>query len=1293
MASGLLATLGLAQKEANYWYFGNNAGMHFTSGSPSVLSNGALVTWEGCATVSDKNGNLRFYTNGVTVWNRNHQVMTNGTGLLGHISTSQSALIVPNPLDQNIYYIFTADYQGNSNGFRYSVVNMTLSGGLGAVTSKNNFLATPVSEKITGAKHQNHVDYWVVTHGWQNDLFYAYKVTGGGVSPSPVVSAVGSMHDGQSSNAIGCMRISANGRKLAVALRDTFVEVFDFDRSTGKLSNPIQLYAAGSSYHYGVEFNMDGTLLYVSTLSHQRIYQYDLTKGSQAAIQASQTQVGMTSASSAGTLQMAPDGKIYMAQWFGPYIGAIEYPDVVGTGSSYVDQAVYLNGNLCYLGLPNFINTIFYVPHVTSEFFCLGDSTEFILNNTADVDSVHWNFDDPLSGNENTSSLFEPKHVFTDTGTYYVKATIFCGPYTAVLDEEVVIEAPPEVNLGADTVLCTGTTLLLDATSPGSSYVWQDGSTDSVFLATTAGAHYVQATNTCGVGGDTIVIGMMTPPVVDLGNDTTICSGDALLLDATSPNSYYTWSNGSSDSAITVNQPGSYHVAVANQCGITQDSILITTKNAPEFSLGSDTGLCVGQSLLLNVTSPGASYLWSDGTTQPIYLVTGPGVFWVIVSNDCGATVDTILIQQGLLPAVNLGPDTMICQGSALLLDAFSPGAIYVWQDGSSGSLMTASLPMTYWVDVTNACGTVRDSLVLQTITVPNVNLGQDTTLCTGDSLLLSAAYPGASYLWNDSTTQSNYLAAGPGAYWVIVSNACGATVDTIVIQQVLLPAVSLGPDTTICQGSALLLNAFSQGATYAWQDGSSGSVMTASLPMTYWVDVTNACGTVRDSLILQIMNVPTVHLGQDTALCSGDSVTLSAAYPGASYLWQNGSQLPSQTAYPGGMYWVDVTNMCGTGRDTLSVAQLLPPAVHLGNDTSVCDGDQLMLNAQHPLSSYSWSTGSTSSTIAVSAAGTYSVVVTNQCGVTADTLTLSVIHAPSVDLGPDQSICEGTSVTLVAHVSGASLVWQDGSTQNTFTTSVGGLYYVTASNVCGTASDAVLVTTVSMPSVSAGPDLELCTGDSVLVDATSTDVQSYLWNDGVDVPVRTIWQAGVYWISVGNACGSVSDTITITERPNPVVDLGHDTVLCWGETLSVSLMHPGCAYSWSHGATSSSIQITEPGLYAVTVTDNIGCVGHDDLSVDFECDAVIEVPTAFTPNDAPPNDAFQVYGTSTDFFEVRIFNRWGERIFESTDFNFAWDGTYRGVPLPIGVYVYFIRYRDYDGAMKELQGSVTLIR
>ncbi|MEO8086832.1 MAG: hypothetical protein ABI763_08440, partial [Bacteroidota bacterium] len=257
----LLLTLGFqlfisqssfAQKEANKWLFGNFGGLDFNSGAPLPFPGGQTATSEGSASVADANGNLLFYTDGVSVWNRNHIQMPNGFGLLGGFSSSQSAMIVLLPGSTNQYYIFTV---GQTFGdFNFSIVDMTLQAGNGDVTVKNSLISTSVCEKLCCVKKPNGLDFWVLVHDAITNEFNAYTFTAAGMNPVPVVSFAGSNNTGD----IGYMKVSPDGSKLGTALWNSgnLFELFDFNKSTGIVSNALTLpfHTAGSGA-YGLEFS------------------------------------------------------------------------------------------------------------------------------------------------------------------------------------------------------------------------------------------------------------------------------------------------------------------------------------------------------------------------------------------------------------------------------------------------------------------------------------------------------------------------------------------------------------------------------------------------------------------------------------------------------------------------------------------------------------------------------------------------------------------------------------------------------------------------------------------------------------------------------------------------------------------------------------------------------------------------------------------------------------------------------------------------------------------------------
>jgi len=256
-----------AQHEADTWYFGVTAGITFNTIPPTAITS-PLATSEGCASLSDANGNLRFFSDGVTVWDRTHTIMPNGTGLNSSGTCTQAALFVPYPGQDSIYYLFTPPDQFSSTSFCYSLIDLTLNNGFGDVTNKNTPLFFPSTEKVAAVRHSNGIDIWVIGHSYNNADFYAYLITSSGLNPVPVISTAGLVHQGNSANKIGPLKASPCGDKLALTVFDSaYVELFDFDNSSGIVSNALHLgnFSYGNPWGiYGLEFSPDGSRLYVS---------------------------------------------------------------------------------------------------------------------------------------------------------------------------------------------------------------------------------------------------------------------------------------------------------------------------------------------------------------------------------------------------------------------------------------------------------------------------------------------------------------------------------------------------------------------------------------------------------------------------------------------------------------------------------------------------------------------------------------------------------------------------------------------------------------------------------------------------------------------------------------------------------------------------------------------------------------------------------------------------------------------------------------------------------------------
>ncbi|WP_299257033.1 T9SS type B sorting domain-containing protein [uncultured Aquimarina sp.] len=511
-----------AQGEANNWYFGQNAGINFSTTPPTPLTDGNINTLEGCTTISDATGQLLFYTDGRTAWDRNGRVMPNanyngGTGLLGDPSSTSSALIVPQPNIPNRYFIFAVDEphhenaatypnqntgfpanqdDGFNNGFTYSVVDMTLNGGLGDVVAseKNISLITynisdnaessyKCSEKITAVKSDDCDAFWVITHFI--DTYYAFSVDQTGVNTTPVTSQVGVTVpiSGYRRNALGYLKASPEGDKLAVVhfgLTNVTsgdgpgkVLFYNFDNSTGIVSNEIELYDGDAPY--GIEFSQSGERLYTTVglgiggQGNGFLMQFDLTLPENQ-IAASGTRIlnenGQdTSSFSAGALQLGPDGKIYRALFdfnsnTGNYLGVIENPEESAANINYTDRGVFVNIDgirSSRIGLPPFIQSIFAQtidiinsgnPNNVNLILCEGDMYRLEYQDIATA-TYTWFIDDI----QITSSSFFLD--VTTTGNYRLEVDLNDGSCPLIGVANVTFfEVPVVDNTPTNQIIC-----------------------------------------------------------------------------------------------------------------------------------------------------------------------------------------------------------------------------------------------------------------------------------------------------------------------------------------------------------------------------------------------------------------------------------------------------------------------------------------------------------------------------------------------------------------------------------------------------------------------------------------------------------------------------------------------------------------------------------------------------------------------------------------------------------------------------------------------------------------------
>ncbi|MFC2100235.1 gliding motility-associated C-terminal domain-containing protein [Bacteroidota bacterium] len=632
---------------SNIWYFGQNAGITFNNNNNAIaITNSNMNTPEGCAVRTEPMGNLLFYTNGNFIWDKDHNIMPNGSGLNGNPSATQSVVIVPKPDQTDTNYVFTIDKEGGPKGLQYSLVQMNLGLAVGAVIEKNIPLLSPVAEKMIAVQHCNRRDQWVIVHGWNSNSFYSFLVDIDGISLTPEVSNTGMTYSGNTINTIGYMKASPYGDKIAVAHSALgIIEIFDFNNSTGSLFNPITI--QNVEQVYGLEFSPDGDILFCSTIPG-KLLKFDLSLGNQIDIKNSKTLIG-TSSSLLGALQRGPDGNIYVARDLSYYLGVLTNNNS-WSYVNYVDNGIYLNGKKSEAGLPPFIpkSKKFQVLAAPR---CFGDSTYFYFGDSTIMEYINWNFDDSITGPANFSNSFNPYHIFSKSGSFDVTAIYsMCGEVDT-LRLNVCIDTIPVFTMRNDTSICENTPInlfpdfqVMICKEP--SFEWSTGATTFGIYANTIGMYSVTVTNNCGSWSDSIeIINVYPAPKINLGNDTSICIGDSITLDAGNDHILCVWNTGDSVNSITIDTAGTYFAQVTNEYGCsTTDFFSLFIDPPPEFHFGNDTTICLGSEVILDPAVNSGSFVWQDGSIDPVFYVKESGEYWVQVSTLCGEDSDSIQV-------------------------------------------------------------------------------------------------------------------------------------------------------------------------------------------------------------------------------------------------------------------------------------------------------------------------------------------------------------------------------------------------------------------------------------------------------------------------------------------------------------------------------------------------------------------------------------------------------------------------------------------------------------------------
>lgn len=885
----------------------------------------------------------------------------------------------------------------------------------------------------------------------------------------------------------------------------------------------------------------------------------------------------------------------------------------------------------------------------------------------------------------------------TAAGIYWVDVTRDgCTVRDSV---ELFITPLPVVDLGTALAACPGAEVTLDATTAGGSYLWSTGETTATIEATPGDYTVeVEVAGCSNVGS--VTVGALPAPLVELGNDTTLCTGDELLLDVAQAGASYLWNTGAGTPDLAVSTADTYSVTVtsANGCSTT-DAIVVDFVSPVPVDLGADISVCQGDVVELDATTPGASYLWSTGASTATITVLTSDTYSVEVFQGSCSESGSILVTFQDAPDVDLGTQSTLCPGEVLTLDAGNAGSTFLWNTGATTATLEVDAEGTYTVEVTNAAGcSTLASMDIVALTPGAVDLGGALELCVGETLVLDATLPGATYLWNTGITTATLEVTAGGTYWVDVTQAGCSVSDTVTVSLFDPGSVDLGADVTLCTGESLVLDATLAGATYLWNDGSTNATLTVTETGTYSLEATVGQCTVSDAVQVTFNPLPVVDLGEDVELCPGATASFDAAIAGGSYLWNDGSTTATLSTSSAGEVSVTVNVAGCSAADTVLVSLLDGPQPSLGNDTLLCEGATLLLDATEPGSTYLWDNGDTQPSRLISEAGTYWVRLERNSCLASDTITVEFFAPSSLDLGGDITLCEGESATLETGLSGVDHLWNTGATGTSIVASIAGEYWVEVQVAGCTARDTVQVTVIEVVQPELGDDRIICS-DEELVLSVSPGNASVLWSTGSTASSIVVISSGTYSVSLSQDGCSVGDVVTIQVRERvEELSLPAEASICPGTTILLDAGDlPDTEFLWNTGATDPRLLVREPGSYTLSATGICVDASATVIVVPGDCEAVIFVPNAFTPNADGFNDVFlpSVQGPA-DNYRLEIFNRWGELLFSTNDRGLGWDGGYGGSVAQDGVYIWAITYTEFTELGRTAQrmtGHVTLLR
>lgn len=868
----------VAQRRSWNWYFGDRAGITFRNGVVEPLTDGVLQTDEGCATFSNPaNGQLWCYTDGVTVWNRNHEPMPNGRGLNGDASTSQSALIVQMPGTTNRLVIITpAPITSSDPGSRclclmYSIVDMQADGGLGDVVEKNVVLISDVTEHVTATATCDESGWWIIARRSSLSEFVSFRLTATGFDPVPTISPAGTL---PAIRDVGQMHTSPDGRRLVITAPSGEAHLYRILRTTGRLYDGISLFAGeGVGTTYGAAFTTNSAYVVVgATESGLRngtaLYRFRIDRDAASAIRASRENIGFVpGVPKYAALQLASDGNIYVAkpdQQHLARVTAAQSPTPV-----VEDNAVTLSGT-CRTGLPNIVGWLFgshppgdqtcALPDalVGDTTICVGSCVTPLSRSVGAITGWEWSIPGAVPA---TSADRAPQFCFPDPGRFVGTLIVENASGRDTTTFTILVRTGPNIDVPSEVEICDGDTIGITANG-AATYQWKPSigvsdptSQSPLFFPRTETVYTLIGTDALGcVDSTTVRIKVVR---LTAGPDRVICPRDTVQLTADSADTYL-WQPLDGLSDPTVRSPfafpsasTTYTVQMTRGGCTVVDTVQVEVSSALAVEIQAPAQACEGARVEVRVPDAFDTYRWSGDGVEPSdssrtwVVVQANGRIVVEVSSGNCTAMDTAVIAIGGGPTVTASSDTTVCAGERVELTAQASEGTVIWTTRAGvviGSGPTATVQPTITTTYVATVSTSPSCVGVDTVVVvvrdgPVISAGPDLGVCRGDAILIQAQGIADSYLWQPTDGLSSATVMAPVAqpdrtttYIVMAERNNCIAYDTVVVE-VSEGTVSVAGGTTICIGEETQLIA-SGSSRYEWSPADGLSDATIANPL-----------------------------------------------------------------------------------------------------------------------------------------------------------------------------------------------------------------------------------------------------------------------------------------------------------------------------------------------------------------------------------------------------------------------------------------------------------------------------